>query len=249
MKLCALCLPLAFALQAQDPNNADRLREQLDRITLNPATDLNDPAARSREVLRLPLNADPNVSLAELQSAQTTLIRLNDLLNAQAERAALTRLPSPETQFLTLVLPFPLAASRLPATSPNLALAKPTRQSSVRFYPSRGGVDGRITGTPGFDTERQTNPWWQVDLERVTPITEIRIYNSRIHPENARTLEVKTSLDGESWQTVYSNPGQTFDILRVPLQPTRTRFLRLQLTETSSLHLDEVEVYGIQPQK
>jgi hypothetical protein len=97
MKVFVVCLPLVLALQAQDANTLDRFRDQLDRITGNPATDLNDPAARSREALRLPLSADPTRSAAEVQAAQTALIRMNDLLNAQAERAALTRLLNPET--------------------------------------------------------------------------------------------------------------------------------------------------------
>ena len=245
MKLLALWLPLALALPGQDPNAIDRFREQLDRTTLNPATDLSDPAARSREALRLPLNADPSASLAEIQAAQTSLIRLNDILNAQAERAALTRQLAPDTPIV--LLPRPLPVPRRPASSPNLALAKPTRQSSVRYFGSRGGVDGRITGTFGFYTEREASPWWQVDLEQSPNISEIRIYNSRINPEHARTLRILLSIDGQAWKTAYTHDASIFGAngrpLRVPLHGAKARWVRLQLSETNFLHLDEVEIY------
>jgi hypothetical protein len=268
----ALVLP---AQQAPNPITADQFRDQLNQVNPNPVRDVTDAATRSREALRLPLNADPSLSLAEIQSAQRNLLRLNDMMNADADRAALA---NPAPQFVprllldpeqTLITPgrplartpartvFPqpyepappaVARPALPeGRTQNFALAKPTRQSSVRFFGSRGGVDGRITGTPGFYTDLESEPWWDVDLQQSPSLTEIRIYNSKINPERARNLQVLLSNDGETWNLIYTHDGSVFGAnglpLRIPMNGVQTRWIRLQLTGKSHLHLDEVEVY------
>jgi hypothetical protein len=276
----SLGLCAAFALSAQDVPNAgtvDLYRQQLNRLGGNLTTgqhdaDLNDAAARGRLALRAPLLADPNLSLAELQTAQTALIRLNDRLNADAERAAQERRDSFWVQQFPSfpvrpyrVSPDPnLAALRAeaqrlgrqraapvvlpPAGSPNLALGKPTRQSSFRFLASRGGVDGVRSGTYGFYTESQPNPWWDVDLQQARKITEIRVYNSKINPERARTLQVLLSGDGINWHRAYAHNGSVFGAdgqpLLIPLNGERARWVRLQLGGTNYLHLEEIEVYA-----
>lgn len=248
-----LWVPLVLSAQ-ENPNPAalDPLREQLLRVNLNPATDLSDSAARSREALRLPLNADPNASLAEIQAAQTALTRLNDRLNADAERAAIADLLNNSITATPLVSrPHPAPKSVRPAlpvgTTQNLALAKPTRQSSLRYFGSRGGADGRVTGSFGFYTQIELNPWWDVDLQQSSKITEVRIYNSKIYPERASTLQVLLSNDGATWKRVYSHNGSAFGAdgqpLRVPLNGVSARWVRVQLAETNFLHLDEIEVY------
>jgi len=253
-----LCVPLVLSAQeTPNPATLDPLREQLLRVNPNLATDLSDPAARSREALRLPLNADPNASLADIQAAQTALTRLNDRLNADAERAAISELldnsitgikPS-DTQLLSRPRPAPQPVRpALPSgATQNLALAKPARQSSIRYFGSRGGVDGRITGTFGFYTQMEPNPWWEVDLQQYSKITEVRIYNSKIYPERARTLQVLLSDDGATWKRVYSHSRFAFGAdgqpLRVPLNGVSARWIRVQLDGTNFLHLDEIEVY------
>ncbi len=239
MKLLFVGLPLALVLSGQDPNTVDQARDHLSRITPDRLT---DPSDLSRLALRAPLLADPNVSLAELQSAQTALIRLADRLQ-QTEAITLNPPPAP---FPTLPVLLPPPARRLPSpnNSPNLALAKPASQSSTRLYHARGAVDGRISGTPGFDTNLEPNPWWQVDLQQPSPLKEIRIYNSRINPERAQSLQVLLSLDGKSWTTAYAHNGKPLPIpLLVPLHQTTARFVRIRLTENNILHLDEVEIY------
>jgi hypothetical protein len=265
----ALALP---AQQAPNPITADQFRDQLNQVNPNPVRDVTDAATRSREALRLPLNADPNLSLAEVQAAQTRLLRLNDMMNADADRAALANpapqfvprlLLDPQQQLTTPGRPLARTPSRtvFPTPAPpavarpappegrtqNFALAKPTRQSSVRFFGSSGGVDGRITGTPGFYTELESEPWWDVDLQKAQALTEIRIYNSKIDSERARTLQVLVSNDGVTWNRIYTHNGSVFGAngqpLRIPLKDVQTRWIRLQLAEKNHLHLDEVEVY------
>jgi hypothetical protein len=65
----------------------------------------------------------------------------------------------------------------------NLALNKSATQSSVSAWShgrtceedARGGNNGTISGSYGFHTEKEREPWWQVDLEDVFEIQEIRI--------------------------------------------------------------------------
>ena len=279
MKVTAFGLLFAtLGLQAQPQPNpilVDQFRDQLNQANPNPVRDVTDAATRSREALRLPLNADPNLSLAELQAVQNRLLRMNDMMNAEADRAALANqapqfvprlLLDPEQTLITPGRPIARTPSRAIFPQPhspvppaivrpappeghtvNLALVKPTRQSSIRFFGSHGGVDGRITGTPGFYTETETNPWWDVDLQRSSPLTEIRIYNSKINPERASTLRILLSADGVNWNTIYTHDGRTFgddgQPLRIPVHGAQARWVRVQLGEKNHLHLDEVEIY------
>ena len=255
MKYFALWLLSFIVLPAQDipvPSAAtvDLFRDQLNRINANPVPDLTDAAARSRDALRAPLHADPNLSLAEIQAAQTALLRLNDRLNADAERAAITELLNvamPSIRPRPQPAPQPARPAPPSSATQNLALAKPARQSSVRYFGARGGVDGRVTGTPGFYTQMEPNPWWDVELQQPSKISEIRIYNSKINPERARTLQVLLSDDGATWNRAYAHNGSEFGAdgqpLRIPLKGLTARWVRVQLAETNHLHLDEIEVY------
>jgi len=149
---------------------------------------------------------------------------------------------------------------REPLSSPpegslvNIALGRPAKQSSYYSQPARleesqGAVDGKKDGRFGFHTQFEPNPWWQVDLGSVIPLTEIRIFN-RLDccSDRARTIQVLLSNDENNWTRVFANNGSTFGgndgkPLVVPLSGYSARFVRLQLTETYYLHLDEVEIY------
>ena len=140
----------------------------------------------------------------------------------------------------------------------NVARGKPATQSSTsrwsRSYSvsedAAGAVNGQATGQFSFQTSHELFPWWYVDLELVCPVREIRIYNRLDLPSRARTLAVSCSQDLVYWRTLYRHNGAA-DFggaveppLRVPLaEPVELRFLRLQLTETNILNLDEVEIY------
>lgn len=137
----------------------------------------------------------------------------------------------------------------------NLALNKPAKQSSVSKWSQKndaaGAVNGITNGSFGFHTDKEINPWWQVDLLSVYKLTEVWVYN-RIDacPERSRTLRVLLSLDGYEWQLVYANNhnfifgGIDSQPLRISLENIPARYVRLQLAEENYLHLDEVEVYG-----
>jgi len=119
-----------------------------------------------------------------------------------------------------------------------------------------GACDGVKNGKYGFHTGQQKNPWWQIDLEAVTPIGCIVVYN-RLDYEpglhNADNLRILTSNNGKEWTLRHDNRGQYFGgitappPLKVTFEPGElaARFVRLQVPSNKPLffHLDEVEIY------
>jgi hypothetical protein len=142
-----------------------------------------------------------------------------------------------------------------PLPSFNLALNKPAQQSSLSYYSkpedAQGAVNGIKTGSFGFHTNKEINPWWQVDLEDIYNLSEIRIYN-RLDTalDRISTLEVLVSPDDHNWQTIYVNKqnkvfgGIDGQPLIISIPSIVARFVRLQLKENNYLHVDEVEVFG-----
>lgn len=139
--------------------------------------------------------------------------------------------------------------------SRNLALHKPAKQSSLSEWSkpndALGAVKGTTNGSFGFHTDKEVNPWWQVDLLDVYKLIEVRVYNRiNARPERSRTLTILLSLDGNDWKLVYANNNNVIlggidtQPLIVSLDSIAARYVRLQLAEENYLHLDEVEVYG-----
>ncbi len=144
-------------------------------------------------------------------------------------------------------------ADELPIYEGNLALNRAASQSSQSIWSkpddAQGAVDGSRTGSFGFHTDEDDRPWWQVDLGASRPLNELRVYN-RLDSgrQRSRTLQAALSDDGQTWQLVHDQMGYTFGgvdgrPLRVMLERRSARYVRLQLTERTHLHLDEVEVY------
>jgi hypothetical protein len=113
-----------------------------------------------------------------------------------------------------------------------------------------GGCDGVKDGGPGFHTEKQDQPWWQVDLGKSQPLARVVIWNRTECPERAYSLQLSLSDDGRTWTTVYRHDGTPFHgfsdnkPLTVQLTNQPARFVRIQLPGNDYLHLDEVEVFG-----
>ncbi len=147
-------------------------------------------------------------------------------------------------------------AEHLPVYDGNLALNRPATQSSFGewsyFHTAKGpggAVNGELTGQFGFHTDFEDQPWWQLDLEAVHSLNEVRIFNRMDSGrERSRTLQVLLSRDGETWDLMHDQAGQTFGgattkPLRVLLKGVPARYVRLQLTEHAAFHLDQVQVF------
>ncbi|HVY16843.1 MAG TPA: glycosyltransferase family 2 protein [Rhodopila sp.] len=149
----------------------------------------------------------------------------------------------------------------------NVAVRKPTFQSSVydpQGHPepakSRtmdGANSGFRTGTYGFHTALEPQPWWCVDLLWLHRIREIHIYNRMDDPavlHRAAHLQVwaGAGTDTSFWTLLLDRSSdEPFGADRLPLvvkveQDRPFRFIRIGLADTNYLHLDEVEVYGKQ---
>src|SRR5215469_2470915 len=89
----------------------------------------------------------------------------------------------------------------------NVALNRPATQSSVSIWSrakapegdAAGAVNGRLDGEAGFHTERESSPWWQVDLGEVYGISEVRIFNRKTCAHRLRKFSVLGSLNGRAW--------------------------------------------------
>ena len=155
-------------------------------------------------------------------------------------------------------------ASDKPPITPAQLEADWLRQEQVRESPAptaasnvtpaadaAGGCDGVKTGTWGFHTQHEPNPWWRVDLGEPMALDRLLIFN-RCDSSAARNARLIVSLsnDDKDWTQVYQHNGTNFygftdrKPLEVKLNNAKGRYVRLQLPNTNYFHLDEVEVYA-----
>ncbi|MFY0601568.1 MAG: Ig-like domain-containing protein [Cyclobacteriaceae bacterium] len=141
----------------------------------------------------------------------------------------------------------------------NIALNKPASQSST--YQNIGSlsasvaVDGTIASGNFNHTENDTNAWWEVDLESVSDITTIEVYNrqnccqSRLSNFHVFVSNVPFSSTNLSSTINQSGIGNYFTSgtggSPTTIQVNRTgRYVRVQLAGTNFLHMQELVVNG-----
>ncbi len=140
-------------------------------------------------------------------------------------------------------------------SGPNIALKKVASQSSRSEWSTptdpQGAVDGIKNGNFGFHTNEELNPWWQVDLGANYKLDWVVLNNREdCCSDRARTVQVLVSTDGVNFKKMYEHDGGNFGgvtsgaPLFVALSHSVGRYIRLQLNEVNSFHLDEVEVFG-----
>jgi len=128
---------------------------------------------------------------------------------------------------------------------------------SMAAQDALGAVNGVKDGKYGFHTSQIPHPWWQVDLEHVTPIARILVYNRLDYApglHNNDTMRVLVSDDGEQWTQIHDCAGTHFGGMNElgPLNlsfekgKVNARFVRLQIHSEQPIffHLDEVEIYS-----
>jgi hypothetical protein len=144
----------------------------------------------------------------------------------------------------------------------NIALGKEASQSSLSKHSTAEGAGGANngikTGRYGIHTQIEKNPWWMVDLKQLFELHGILIYN-RLDSSSERsdTLRVKISADGENWTRIYRHNGKpTFGgyisvncavPLVVNIRSKQARYVRIECSGRTCLHLDEIEIYGQSP--
>ena len=147
-----------------------------------------------------------------------------------------------------------LFASIANAQDSNLALGKPTTQSSIQSGGvSSRAVDGNTSGNYSHNstthTQSQQGAWWRVDLQSDQTINQIIIYNRTNCCKGRLTnyrVSVATDADFNTitYQQdfhVYPNPSTTIDLGDEGIQG---RYVKVQLLNKNSLSLAEVQVIG-----
>ncbi len=116
-----------------------------------------------------------------------------------------------------------------------------------------GGCDGIKDGTAGFHTQKEQNPWWQVDLGSRAKLGRIVIWNrteAQLATQRAKRLVVRLSTDGKAWEQIYRHDGTPFHGIKggppltVSASGNKARFVRVGLADNEYFHLDEVEVFA-----
>lgn len=126
----------------------------------------------------------------------------------------------------------------------NVARGKPAEHEGVTA--TAAAVSGLLNADAGMVTTEQA--LWQVDLQGLCHLSEIRLYNAKGATGTA-PARVSLSLDGSTWEPVQSSDefgGIDSGMPRViPVPGTIARYVLVKLDSLTPLRLDEVEVYGV----
>jgi hypothetical protein len=141
----------------------------------------------------------------------------------------------------------------------DIALGKPATQSSTSPYShgtmeqdARRAVAETWPADFSFCTEREVNPWWQVDLQGRFAIDEIYILNRLEAVRRLTYFTLFKSVDGMAWDVMYRKtddvaPSNAHDLsYQVPIRPGEhvARFIRLRLDGEEYLHFRKFQVFG-----
>ncbi|APR78210.1 Fucolectin-related protein [Minicystis rosea] len=145
--------------------------------------------------------------------------------------------------------PLSLAEVQVLPQTPNLAVGRPTSQSST----DAGGFAWRATdGNPDGDffhdsvthTAWEPQPWWRVDLESLQDIGEVVLFNrTDCCSSRLSNFDLQVSDDGSSWREAFNYPDTAPARVSIPVY-SRARYVRVKLTGVSALNLAEVQVFA-----
>jgi len=134
------------------------------------------------------------------------------------------------------------------------AAARSVQKTLTAEDDAAGGCDGIKDGTAGFHTQKEQDPWWQVDLGSVVPLERIVLWN-RVNDPNgtlrAKRVVVRLSTDGKTWREIYRHDGTLFHGIKggkpltVSASDKVARYVCISLADNEYFHLDEVEVFGV----
>jgi len=141
-----------------------------------------------------------------------------------------------------------------------LSRGKPCTQSTISEWSTGAtleedagaAVNGKIDGTQKFHTQKEINPWWQVDLEEICSVTRIVIYNAAFHTrDRLRNFELLASDNASDWGMIHvkADDEPVGSLLTGPFivdfaPPLSFRYLRIMMLGENFFHLDQVEIYG-----
>jgi F5/8 type C domain-containing protein len=95
-----------------------------------------------------------------------------------------------------------------------------------------------------FHTVEEDAPWFEIDLRAAHELTGIEVRNrTDCCADRALPLIVEVSLDHQHYQRV-ARKFANFDSWKQQFPATRARYVRLRVGRRSSLHLEQVRVFG-----
>jgi len=148
----------------------------------------------------------------------------------------------------------PQAPTQNCAAVTNVALGKPTNQSSVSGgNTATNAVDGDTSNGSISETNNEIQPWWEVDLQAVYPIEEIEIWNRTdcctARLSNYYILTSNSAFTSTDLATCLTDPevnayfqSATAGTPTTVNIDTTARYIRVQLQGTDILNLAEVVV-------
>ena len=128
-------------------------------------------------------------------------------------------------------------------SGPNLAEGKPWRASSTYrgFSPADGMCDKRKTAI-FFHTNREQDPWVEIDLGQPTSIHRVDIRNRRdCCRDRTFPLTIEVSTDGTQWTEV-GTQTEPFSRWTLEFAPIPARYVRARARKRTFLHLEGFEV-------
>jgi hypothetical protein len=134
----------------------------------------------------------------------------------------------------------------------NLAYGKITNMSGNALSKeylslSSFGVDGSYLPMFSFTTNTQPRSWWQVDLGKTHPVSNVKLFSFRVGSDDYCSLPfgIQASEDGNNWTKIATIEDYSGEYWNVELEkPINTRYIRLETVGTGNLAFSEVEVYG-----
>ena len=153
-----------------------------------------------------------------------------------------------------------LEAAGACSTPSNIALSRPARQSTTYgFGLADLAVDGNLEGNSPWSanlqhSQRELQPWWEVDLGASSQIDAVRIINRddccQMRLADFYILISDQPMEGSLEQLLassavssYYQPGENGAVSQIPID-TEGQYVRIQLNGNNILHMAEVEVIG-----
>jgi hypothetical protein len=135
----------------------------------------------------------------------------------------------------------------------DIARDKPAVQSSLSQWShsgeARDATSGHFPSEYAFHTEKEDNPWWQIDLMSVYPIEAIVVHNRRpSFQDRACTLRVEIAERNDEWVLIHAgfahfgSAGNGRPLELSIGSKLEARYVRLSLAEQEYLHLSQIEV-------
>jgi hypothetical protein len=93
-------------------------------------------------------------------------------------------------------------------------------------------VDGTASTRWSTQATQQPGMWFQIDLESVQTVSQLRLDNSDSPNDYPRGYRIRLSADGQSWQTVVTKSNNTEQV-NVTFNSTKARYIRIEQTGSS----------------